>query len=66
MAYLQMRLPIPWGKEQIVIESASTIKSSRAPQVEAAERVYSQMHPPHPRGKGEVAIAKIGTSLMMF
>ena len=54
--------PLPRGKEQIAIESASTVESSRAPQVEAAERVYSQMRPPRPRGKGEVVIAKIETS----
>ena len=65
-ACLQMRRPLPRGKEQIAIEIVSTVESSRAPHGEAAERVYPQMHPPHPRGKGEVVIAKIETSLMMF
>ena len=65
-ACLQMRRPLPRGKEQIAIEIVSTVESSRAPQVEAAERVFSQMRPPLPRGKGEVVIAKIETSLMMF
>ena len=65
-AYLQTRQPIPRGKEQTGIESASAIELSRAPQVEAAERAYTQIHPPRPRGTGEVAIAKIGTSFMVF
>jgi hypothetical protein len=61
-----MHWACPRGNKQIGIESALTVESSRAPQVEAAERVYSQMHPPRPRGKGEVVIAKIETLLMLF
>ena len=50
------------GKEPIAIESALTVESSRAPQVEVAERVNPQRRPPRPREKGEVVIAKIETS----